>query len=263
MDFSRERVRFLFEDLETPQGKLVDLFIVFIILLAVANYVAGTYPLSPFGLRLVYFIEVVLGFFFMLEYGLRFWIARNRLSYVFSLYSLIDLAAIIPLFITVYNLQFLRVFRLFRIFKLTRFLEDSVFFFGEIKQSMLYGARILFTIIVIVFVASGLILTFESEVNREMSTFFDAMYFSVVTLTTVGYGDIVPVTDSGRFVAFLIIASGVVFIPWQLGGLLREVVSGAGKREVVCGGCGLSRHDPDAVHCKHCGKLIYQETRGG
>lgn len=209
------------------------------------------------------FLELFIGVLFIVEYLLRFWTRDDRVRFVFSVYSLIDLAAILPVFLAFSNLQFLKVFRLFRVFRFLRFLEDRHFFFGEITDAMLIGFRIFFIIFTIIFVSAGLMHSVERGSNQQVNTFMDAAYFSIVTLTTVGFGDIVPVTQSGRFITILIIVSGIVFIPWQVGRFVRELLATSGKTHAVCGECGLTHHDVDAVHCKHCGSIIYQETGGG
>jgi voltage-gated potassium channel len=117
--------------------------------------------------------------------------------------------------------------------------------------------------VAIVFVSAGLIFYAEHEINPvKFSTFFDAIYFSVVTLTTVGFGDITPVSPYGRIITVLIIISGIVFIPWQVRNLIAHFIVSINKVSLLCKECGLEYHDRDATHCKRCGSKIYykQET---
>jgi voltage-gated potassium channel len=258
----RDELRFYFDDLETPMGKAVDIVIILLILAACITYIIGTYPVST-GIRsILESLEIIIGVSFTIEYILRMWIAVDRIKHFFDIYSLIDLLAIMPLFLAVSNLQFLRVFRIFRIFRLLRFLENRYFFFGTITDNMLIITRILFTISAIVFVCSGLTLLAEKGANPNINTFMDATYFTIVTLTTVGFGDITPKTGLGRVFTVLTISSGIIFIPWQVGLLIRRLITTANKIQVVCKKCGLKFHDPDAVHCKHCGHMIYSEYEG-
>ncbi|HIG93588.1 TPA: two pore domain potassium channel family protein [Candidatus Woesearchaeota archaeon] len=85
------------------------------------------------------------------------------------------------------------------------------------------------------------------------------MYFTIITITTVGYGDISPVTTIGRLVSVLTVLAGVTLIPWQLGKLLKVVLSSNTKKKVKCTKCGLEDHDNDAIHCKACGTIIKQK----
>jgi voltage-gated potassium channel len=98
--------------------------------------------------------------------------------------------------------------------------------------------------------------------TEGFETMFDALYFSVVTLTTVGFGDVTPVSVGGRAVTMMMIIIGVLVIPWQLTNLARTVVMEGNKIRSTCAHCGLRYHDPDASHCKHCGHLVYVETDG-
>jgi len=176
--------------------------------------------------------------------------------------SFIDLLAILPSFFAFGDFRFLRIFRVFRIFRFARLLEDHIFFFGEINRYHLHIARIVFTIFSIVFIASGLIYNIESTVNPErFGSYFDAIYFSLVTITTVGFGDITPISFYGRLATLFIIILGIILIPWQVGGLIRESLL-SHKKHIICSHCGLSKHDVDAIHCKHCGNLIYQKSEG-
>lgn len=102
----------------------------------------------------------------------------------------------------------------------------------------------------------------ESGTNTNVKNFGDAFYFTVVALTTVGFGDITPRSDAGKWVTVLMILSGITLIPWQVSRVVKEWVHMASKEETVCPGCGLRYHDRDASHCKACGHLIYQEYDG-
>ncbi len=258
----KSRIRFYFDDLETPIGKIVDIAILFFIFIACVTYVFGTYEHSEDINSLLESTDLIVGIVFTIEYILRIWVAEKRIRHIFKIYSIIDLIAILPMLLTLSNLQFLRIFRLFRIFRILRFLEHRYFFFGAITENMLIISRILFTIITIIFICSGLILMAEKESNPNIASFHDAVYFSIVTLTTVGYGDIVPKTILGRFFTILIIASGLIFIPLQLTHLIKRLLISQDKKNILCEQCGLKYHDPDAIHCKHCGKIIYQENIG-
>ena len=111
----------------------------------------------------------------------------------------------------------------------------------------------------IFFISSGLFFYVEHEVNPGLSTFGDAFYFTVVALTTVGFGDITPISEGGKWVTVLMIISGIILIPWQVSKIVKEWVRMASKKDVACPGCGFRYHDKDASHCKSCGHIIYQE----
>lgn len=256
----KQRINFYFVDLTTPMGKTFDLVVIVLIFLLCIAFVVETYDISDRAREIINLVETIIIVIFIIEYLLRLWVAERKLKHFFHLYSLIDLAAIIPIFFAQQHFQVIRVFRVIRIMRLMRFLENRHFFFGSIKSVHLIIFRIIFIMAAIVFVSAGLIFYAEHEINQEnFNTFFDAIYFSVVTLTTVGFGDIIPISPYGRIITVLIIISGIVFIPWQVRNLIAHFIISINKVFITCKGCGLEYHDKDAAHCKRCGSKIYQK----
>ena len=84
----------------------------------------------------------------------------------------------------------------------------------------------------------------------------DAFYFSIVTMTTVGFGDVTPISEIGRLLTVLMIFTGIALIPWQVGDLIKRLVKNTTQVEIVCAGCGLAFHDVDAGFCKRCGTKL-------
>lgn len=260
-------------DINNLSGKLIDLFLVFLNLIICVIFVLETYPLSPEFKNLLWMLEVFTICFFILEYILRFYTSQNRLRYFFSIYSFIDLLVIIPTLIlfafpdsqaseNFRVLYLLRGFKVFRIFRFLRSLTDQYFFFGAISLSFLKVLRLITTIIMIFFFGSGVFYYLEFGNNPGVQNFGDAFYFCVVTLTTVGFGDITPKTAGGKWATVLMIISGIMLIPWQASQVVKEWIFLSSKTLTVCSKCGLKYHDRDAVHCKHCGSPIYQEYEG-
>ncbi|HAX79969.1 MAG TPA: Ion transporter [Cyanobacteria bacterium UBA11372] len=253
----RQNISFYFEDIETPTGRIINLIITALVLLSSAIFVVETYEI-PQNLRLhLNLINSVILLIFAIEYLLRFWCAEEKIKFLFSVFSLIDLLAIIPFLIGVIDITYLRIFRWFRILRLVRFLEVKTvkgrFSSGD---SVIY-ARILFTLFAIIFVYSGLIYQVEHPVNRaQFSTFLDAVYFAVVTMTTVGFGDVTPISPAGRLLTVLMIFTGIALIPWQVGDLIKRLVRTVNKVDMLCPNCALSFHDADARFCKNCGTRL-------
>jgi voltage-gated potassium channel len=149
------------------------------------------------------------------------------------------------------------MFRWFRILRLIRFINLKIYFLRISSEDGAIFARILFTLFTIIFIYSGLIYQVEHPVNAEaFETFLDAFYFSVVTMTTVGFGDVTPISEVGRLLTVLMILTGIAVIPWQLGDLIKQLLKTANQVEKVCSGCGLPFHDKDAQFCKICGNRI-------
>ncbi len=264
----REKIRFYLIDSETSLGKLIDIFIVFLNILVCFIFVMGTYPISEATRRFLWNLEVITVIFFIVEYIARLYGARKRLSHVTHIYSIIDLVAILPTILLILlpsfplHIEFIETIRALRILRFLRFIADPQFFFGKISTSLLKVVRLALTILIIFFISSGFFWFTENSVNDNIKTFGDAFYFTVVTLTTVGFGDIAPVSSGGRTVTILMIISGIILIPWQIGLIAKEWIKFSDKRLIICKRCGLKYHEKDATHCKACGRLIYQEFEG-
>ncbi len=266
----RATIQFYLVDCKTALGKIIDVFIILLNLFICAILVIETYPVSEETHRILWTMELVIVFFFIIEYAARLYGAQNRFKQLKDIYSVIDLIAILPTLAMVIFpffgialdlglIKLIRIFRILRIFRFLRFTADPEFFFGSITQQVLNLVRLILTILMIFFVSSGVFFYVENSVNPDVKTFGDAFYFTVVALTTVGFGDITPISEYGKWVTVAMIISGIIFIPWQASKIMKEWVHMASKTDIVCPGCGLRYHDRDASHCKSCGHIIYQE----
>jgi voltage-gated potassium channel len=253
----KAQIRFYLDDVETPIGRSLNLFITGLVLLSLGIFVAETYELPEVLVRGLEWFDDLILVIFIVEYLLRWWSAEQRLRYLFSLYAIIDLIAIVPFLVTPIDIRFIRVLRWFRILRLLRFIEGKTIFGYVSREDSAILARILFTLFSIIFVYSGLIYQVEHRANPEQFvTFLDAFYFSVATMTTVGFGDVTPVSELGRLLTVMMILTGIALIPWQLGDLVKQLVKAAEQIDALCANCGLSTHDTDARFCKICGKPL-------
>ena len=269
----RETLQFYLIDCKTAIGKVIDILIILLNLFICLIMVIETYPVSETTRQLLWDLEVIIVLFFIIEYVARLYAAHDRLRQLVDVYSIIDLIAILPtlsvIFLPLFGItldigfiRFIRAFRTLRIFRFLRFTADGDFFFGSITPQLLKVTRLLLTILMIFFISSGLFYFVESDLNLNVKNFGDAFYFTVIALTTVGFGDIIPLSDAGKWVTVLMILSGIVLIPWQISQIAKEWVRMGTKKEIICPKCGLRYHDEDASHCKSCGHIIFQEYDG-
>lgn len=209
-------------------------------------------------------VEVGITAVFSLEYLARIYSSEKGLTKVFEPLMIADLLAIIPVLLILagpgmsVNSGFLKVFRVFRVFRFFRVTESRRFIWGSVSESDLQIIKFLTLIFAIFFVSAGFFHEVEVHQNPGVETFRDSLYYTVVTLTTVGFGDITPVTNTGRWVTIFSIMAGIILIPWQASRIVKAW-NAKDKLKVTSPECGLRYHDRDASHCKACGHLINQE----
>jgi len=253
----RKKIGFYLEDISTPIGKTVNLTLTGLILISLTSFIAQTYPISPLVHSRLESLDFIILICFTIEYLVRFWVADNKKEFILNPLSIIDLFIIIQGYLRFLNISYLRIFRWFRILRLIRFIDVKISIFRIRSEDGVILARIIFTLLTIIFIFSGLIYQVEHPVNPQVfKTFLDAVYFSVVTMTTVGFGDVTPISDMGRFLTILMILTGIALIPWQLGDLIKQLLKTTNQIETICSGCGWSIHDKDARFCKRCGTQL-------
>jgi len=262
----REQVRFYLLDHRTRLGQTIDIALLGLNLAFVAIFVVQSYPLSTPTRAALWQAEVAIAAVFTVEYVLRLYGAESRFREATDPYTVVDLLSVLPTLVAVVavgpaigiNIGFLRVVRVIRVLRFYRFTRDEEFFFGTVEASTLRSMKLLLTVVVIFFVGAGLFYSAEASVNPDVSNFGDAFYYMIIALTTVGFGDIVPATQLGRWVTVAGVLAAIVLVPWQASKIVRAWTSGE-QIDVTCPNCGLTGHDADASHCKACGHVIYQE----
>ena len=205
---------------------------------------------------------------FTVEFILRLVSIKQPWKYVVSFLGIIDLLAIIPSYLSIFFigaqsllvLRALRLLRVFRIFKLTHFLTEMQFLGIAIKGSLKKISIFMFVVLMLVIILGSVMYLVEKG-EHGFSSIPESIYWAIVTITTVGYGDISPVTDLGKFVASIIMLMGYGIIAVPTGIITTEMalaVRQTNQQNEVCPGCGKEGHDRDAVYCKKCGGLLDQ-----
>jgi len=199
-------------------------------------------------------IAVVLG----LDLAARLWIAQRPLHHLVQPVTLADAAVLIGLIAPalIDNLAFLRVLRALRLLRSYHVLKElrERFRWFAVREEVIFNAV---NLLVFVFVVTAVVFVVQVERNDAIATYLDALYFTVATLTTTGFGDITLTGESGRLLSVVIMVVGVALFLRLLQSIFRPA-----KVRLTCPSCGLERHDPDAVHCKHCGRVLHIETEG-
>ncbi|MFL9833279.1 ion transporter [Chryseobacterium terrae] len=249
---------------DTKLGKLFDVTLLLLILVSTFIIMMESVPKLDKKYH-VYFIvsEWIISVFFTAEYWSRIAVLKNKKNYIFSFFGIIDFLSLVPFYlsfffpVTKYFLIFrmLRMLRVFRVFNLLDFMNDGSVIVRALKNSSrkIY-IFLLFLIIFSVIVGS---LMFMVEGGRPgFETIPQSIYWAVVTVTTVGYGDVSPITPMGKFFAVVLMLAGYSIIAVPTGIVTAEMRNKRQNLELVCERCGNEDIDDDARYCKQCGKKL-------
>jgi voltage-gated potassium channel len=252
---------------DTPAGKLFDLSLLVLIILSTLTVMIETVPEIPAQYtRYFYILEWIFTILFTMEYVLRMVAVDRKWKYFFSFLGIIDLLSILPTYIALFVsgaqvflvIRVIRLFRIFRILKLTQFIGA-----GNTLRTALIASRHKITVflltVLMTVVISGTIMYLVEGKEHGFTSIPRSIYWAIVTLTTVGYGDIAPQTFLGQMIASLIMILGYGIIAVPTGIVSAEMIQLKSKEKLstqVCPHCMRDGHDSDAVYCKYCsGKL--------
>lgn len=250
---------------DTPKGKLFDVILTWTILVSVAMVILESVA-EYRNDYLVWFIigEWVFTIVFLIEYIIRIYIVRRKKAYIFSFFGIIDLLSVLPTFISVLlpgaqflmAIRILRLMRIFRVFKLSNYLAEAEI----LRRALLASSRkimvFLSAIALLVVVIGSAIYVIEGPAHgfKDIPT---SIYWAVVTLTTVGYGDISPQSSVGQFFASIVMILGYSIIAVPTGIMTVALSHSVRKQEtsnIQCTACKSCSHDSDAAYCKYCGQ---------
>jgi voltage-gated potassium channel len=224
-------------------------------LLVIASFIVTTIVGLPPWLMIM---DLALAVIIAADLTARYIIKPSRKAYLLDIFNWTDFIVVLSLtapavFGTFAFLRALRALRIMRSVHVLRDLRRSSRFFRQQEEVIDRALNLM----VFIFIVSAFVYALQSSVNPEIASYTDALYFTVSALTTTGFGDIVLIGDSGRWLSILILGVGVgLFLR------LAQSIFRPNKVRYKCPGCGLMLHEPDAVHCKHCGREIKIETKG-
>ncbi len=203
--------------------------------------------------------DVVIGSIILVDFLLRLWIAPSKPRMLGQIYTIADILVIFSLVLAPFvtqNLAFLRVLRALRLlhsYHVLRDLRRETPMFRRHEEVIVSSVNLG----VFIFLITALVFVLQVRENPNIVTYVDALYFTVATLTTTGFGDITLTGTTGRLLAVVIMVVGVALFL-----RLAQTIFRPTKVSHTCPECGLNRHETDAVHCKHCGEPLKIETEG-
>ena len=268
----RDRVRIVIFEADTPLGQTFDIWLIIFILLSVAAVLANTVDWihAEYGAWL-YVAEWLFTGVFTIEYLVRLWCIQKTWAYARSFYGIVDLICIIPMYLSLWVVgsqyllvtRIIRVMRIFRVLRMVRYVGEAEL----ISQALVASRRKITVFILSVFamtvVFGSLMYLVEGGRNGSFASIPDSIYWAVTTMTTVGYGDIVPESGLGRALAtvIMVMGYGIIAVPT---GIVTMELNEANRRRAntrTCPACSAEGHSREAAFCWRCGEQLYRPAQ--
>jgi voltage-gated potassium channel len=261
----RDKLYEIIFEADTKEGKIFDVVLLCVILLSVILVMLESVPsIRSSHNHILRILEWAITIIFTIEYLLRIMIVKKAYRYIFSFYGIIDFLSVIPTYVgllivgshSLVVIRILRLLRVFRILKLTRYTSA-----GRTLMRAMWASRekisvFIFFVLTLVVIIGTIMYLVEGETNG-FTSIPKSIYWSIVTLTTVGYGDISPQTPPGQFLASVVMILGYAIIAVPTGIVTAEMIKPSSEKNTqVCPGCLYDKHDDDAVFCKKCGTRL-------
>lgn len=268
----KDRIHEIIFESNTKAGKAFDIgLLVFILLSVILVLVDSVNAFHVKYLRLIRISEWVITAVFTIEYLLRLYSVRNRKKYATSFFGVVDLLSILPTYLSLFFagthylvvIRALRLLRIFRIFKLSEYLTQGSSILNAVHRSFPKIFVFMFFVTILVVILGSIMYVVEGTVNPNMNNIPRCIYWAIVTLTTVGYGDITPITYLGQFISMIIMLLGYAIIAVPTGIISAEFMRPKEPNRITgeaCPGCGADINDDDANYCKNCGTNLEREN---
>lgn len=263
-EWQRRWYEVIFES-DTPAGKAFDVaLLVAIVVSILVVMLESVEPLAAKYGRSFDIIEWVITLLFTLEFLARMACVAQPTRYVFSFFGVVDLVSLLPTYLSLFVvgadsllvIRTLRLLRVFRVLKLARHVSESRTLLAALRQTWPKITVFLLVIFCAILISGTVMYLIERDQDSGFENIPISVYWAIVTMTTVGYGDIAPRTDAGRFVAALIMLFGYAVIIVPTGIFSAEVLTSNRGRRKACGACGADELSPHANFCEHCGERV-------
>jgi voltage-gated potassium channel len=267
----KSRLYTIIFEADTFAGRFFDIVLLLLIVISVLAVMLET--VEPWGTRYgrwFYLVEWVITVLFTVEYLLRIWVSKNANAYIFSFFGIIDFLSAIPMYLSgliagshlLIALRALRLLRVFKILKLSPFLGESQRLMKALRASRHKILVFLLAVVILTVILGTIMYMVEFGQGSGFDNIPRSVYWAIVTLTTVGYGDIAPVTPLGQFIAALIMILGYGIIAVPTGIVSAEITKTDKKTHnntQICPYCHESDHVEGARYCHRCGQLLNPE----
>ncbi|RKZ34015.1 ion transporter [bacterium] len=262
----RARMHQIIFEADTIAGKIFDIILLIVILLSVIVVMLESVASVEWKYgNFLRTAEWVFTIIFTIEYILRLWCVRKSLKYAFSFYGIVDFFGFIPTYISIFVpgthflivIRIIRLVRIFRIFKLTRYLREGQIMLKAIRASKPKIIVFLVSVLTAVITIGSMMYLIEGA-EHGFSNIPKSIYWAVVTMTTVGYGDISPQTPLGQFLSMIVMILGYAIIAVPTGIISFDIMKTIQDKvsTQVCPECSREGHDSDAKYCKFCGSKL-------
>ncbi len=253
---------------DSQKGKIFDISLLIVILISVTLVMLESVPtIRANNQQLLKILEWAITIIFTVEYIIRLIIVRKPIQYAFSFYGIIDLLSVIPTYLSLVIIgsqslvviRVLRLLRVFRILKITRYSQAGRSLARAMWASRAKISVFIFFVTILVVIVGTIMYLIEGE-KHGFTSIPRSIYWAIVTLTTVGYGDISPVSALGQFLASIVMIMGYAIIAVPTGIITAEIIKPSTKNNTqVCPECLYDVHDDNAKFCKKCGTEINPE----
>lgn len=265
----KDKIHQIIYEADTPAGKWFDILLIITIIVSIILVMLESIESIDKKYHAVLnFAEWIITILFTIEYILRVVTIKKPTTYILSFYGVIDLLATIPKYISLIfvgthaliALRALRLLRVFRILKLARYLGASKTLSVALKASKVKISVFLLAVLVLTIILGTVMYLVEGPKNGFTSIPY-SMYWAIVTLTTVGYGDISPHTPLGQFIAsiVMILGYGIIAVPTGIVTSEMTKIEPIPKNTLHCANCGMEKHLDNSKYCNNCGEKLYNE----
>lgn len=251
----------------TRHAKAFDVILMWLIGVSVLIVMLDSVPAYNARHKTTFFaLEWFFTILFTIEYAARIWVVRDKKDYIFSFFGIVDLISIIPTYVTLFMpgtqallvIRVLRLLRVFRVLKMARHMGEANLLLNAMRSSWTKISVFLFAVVAVTMILGSMMYVVEGLIagNEGFNSVPQSIYWAIVTISTVGYGDVTPMTMIGKVISTVIILIGYGTIAVPTGIVTAEINMELAKVNLdnrECGECGHRGHDPKAVFCKMCG----------